>query len=111
MTMHPHKGGTAPASRSAVWCGRFLDVRRELALEGSVVELHQKSPPIVGKMPPQHDGRRQQQDHARESYARAKEIVPTMTVALYEKGTRLAWRGRDEIIDALIGPLRALGVE
>ena len=52
-----------------------------------------------------------QETHARESYARAKEIVPTMSIALYEKGTRMAWRDRDEIIDAVIGPLRTLGVD
>ena len=49
-------------------------------------------------------------DDARASIARAKEILPTLTVDRFEKGIRLAWRN-DDIIEPVLGALRELGIE
>lgn len=52
-----------------------------------------------------------QADEARASIARAKEIVPTFTVERFEKGSRVAWRNRDDIIEPVMRGLRGLDIE
>jgi TolB-like protein len=52
-----------------------------------------------------------QTDEARASIARAKEIVPTFTLDLYEKGIRIGWRNREDIVEAMMGGLRELGLD
>lgn len=52
-----------------------------------------------------------QADEARASIARAKEIVPTFTVERFEKGTRIAWRNREDIVEPMTRGLRKLGLE
>ena len=50
-------------------------------------------------------------DEARDAVARAKSIVPTWTLALFENGTRIAWRDRPEIVEPQHAGLRTLGIE
>jgi tetratricopeptide (TPR) repeat protein len=45
---------------------------------------------------------------ARDAMQRVKAIVPTFTLAYYEKGTRLSWRNREKIVDAQLAGLRRL---
>ena len=45
---------------------------------------------------------------ARDVMQRVKAIVPTFTLAYYEKGTRLSWRNREKIVDAQLAGLRRL---
>ena len=50
-------------------------------------------------------------EQARESFARAKGIVPTLTTDRYEKGTRLAWRNREDLVEANVASLRLLNLD
>ena len=50
-------------------------------------------------------------DEARQAFERAKSIVPTLTVELYEKGIRLAWRDQEDIVEQLVCGLRELEAE
>lgn len=52
-----------------------------------------------------------QDNEARSSFNRAKEMIPTLTVATYEKGMRLAWRRWEDIVEGNIAPLQALGLD
>jgi len=47
-------------------------------------------------------------DEAREIMQRVKALVPTFKLSYYEKGTRLAWRNRDRVVDAMLVGLRRL---
>ena len=47
-------------------------------------------------------------DEGREALQRAKTLVPTFTVDLYEKGLRLSWRDRENIVRPLVDGLRKL---
>ena len=51
-----------------------------------------------------------QAEAAQASLDRAREIVPTISVALFESGSHIAWR-RDDIVDALIGGFKKLGIQ
>jgi tetratricopeptide (TPR) repeat protein len=48
---------------------------------------------------------------AHEAWDRAKKMVPTLTLALFEKGTRGSWRDREAIAGPLYEGLRTLGLE
>jgi len=37
--------------------------------------------------------------------------VATLTVDRYEKGTRLAWRNRDDLVEANVASLRLLNLD
>jgi TolB-like protein len=50
-------------------------------------------------------------DEAKEALQRAKTFVPTFTLDLYEKGCRLAWRGNEDIVAALVEGLRKLDTD
>jgi adenylate cyclase len=50
-------------------------------------------------------------EKARESFARAKAIVPTLTADRYEKGMRLAWRNREDLVEANVASLRLLNLD
>ncbi len=50
-------------------------------------------------------------DQAKESVLRARDIVPTFTLELFEKGMRIAWRGKDEVIDPVMDGLRKLELD
>ena len=52
-----------------------------------------------------------QADAARASIERTKEIVPTFTVERLEKGIRISWRNREDIVEPLMRGLRKLGLE
>lgn len=47
-------------------------------------------------------------DDGREALQRAKALVTTFTVELYEKGSRLSWRDRESIVRPLVDGLRKL---
>jgi tetratricopeptide (TPR) repeat protein len=47
-------------------------------------------------------------DDGREALQRAKALVTTFTVDLYEKGSRLSWRDRENIVRPLVDGLRKL---
>ena len=47
-------------------------------------------------------------DEGREALQRAKTLVPTFTVDLYEKGLRLSWRDSENIVRPLVDGLRKL---
>ena len=52
-----------------------------------------------------------QADSARASIERAKEIVPTFTMELYEKSLRVSWHNREDIVEPLMRGLHELGLE
>jgi tetratricopeptide (TPR) repeat protein len=51
-----------------------------------------------------------QAETAQVSLGRARAIVPTISLDLFEDGLRVAWR-RDDIVDAIMGGFRKLGVQ
>ena len=50
-------------------------------------------------------------DDARSAIEQVKAIVPTWTLAMFEKGTRLAWRNKDDVVEPQLAGLRKLGLE
>lgn len=50
-------------------------------------------------------------NEARDAVDRVRSILPTWSVELQEKGQRLAWRHKDEVVEALVAGLRRLEVE
>ena len=53
--------------------------------------------------------RLEQEDDARASLTRAREIVPTFTLDLFQAGSKIAWR-RDDIVEAFEVGLRKLNL-
>ena len=47
-------------------------------------------------------------DEARDALNKIKDIVPTFTISLYEKGMRLNWHNKDEIVEPQVAGLRKL---
>ena len=45
-------------------------------------------------------------EEARDALRTVKSIVPTWIFELYEKGVRIGWRNKDEVVEALTGGLR-----
>ena len=50
-------------------------------------------------------------DEALEALAKARAIVPTWTLALYEKGIRVTWRNKEELVEPMVAGLRKLGID
>ena len=50
-------------------------------------------------------------DEALESLQKARAIVPTWTLALYDKGTRITFRSKEELVEPQLAGLRKLGIE
>jgi TolB-like protein len=48
---------------------------------------------------------------ANDAVRRVQAIIPTWTLDLYEKGTRLGWRNREDVVEALVAGLRKLNIE
>jgi len=52
-----------------------------------------------------------QLEPAERAVTRAKEIIPTLTLDLFEKGNRIAYRNKDELVDPVMEGLRKLDME
>ena len=50
-------------------------------------------------------------EEAPEAWKRAKKLVPTLTVSLFEAGICIFWRNRAEIVEPLVAGLRKLDIE
>ncbi len=50
-------------------------------------------------------------DEALEALAKARATVPTWTLALYEKGIRVTWRNKEELVEPTVAGLRKLGID
>ncbi len=50
-------------------------------------------------------------EEALEAVAKARALVPTWTVALFDTGTHLSYRNKDELVDPQLAGLRNLGID
>jgi TolB-like protein len=50
-------------------------------------------------------------DEAKHSFSKALEIAPRFSLEGYESGVLASWGGQQEIVDAVMGPLKSIGVE